>query len=349
MTEHMKRAAVLGASGYTGAEAIRLILGHPRLELVALTGHSRAGQALSDIYPNFAGQGLPDVVTWEEVDWDAVDVVFACLPHGASQDTIAQIIDRVETVIDLSADFRLKDAGLYAETYGRSHDHPALLADAVYGLSEYARADLPGAKLVACPGCYPTCSLLSLLPAMDADMLVLESLIIDAKSGVTGAGRKATTGLIYSEISDGAHAYAVGAHRHAPEIDQMLTRVSGEPSCVTFTPHLIPMNRGMITTIYANLRPGVSYQDLRAVYEDRYGEEPFVHLEAEGTVPQTRHVRGSNQFRLGLFEDRVPGRVILIGVIDNLTKGSSGQAIQNYNLVQGWDEKLGLGGTGLFP
>lgn len=349
MTHTIKNAAILGASGYTGAEAVRLVTGHPRLALKALTGHSRAGQPLSDIYPNFATLGLPDVVTWQEVDWDEIDVVFACLPHGASQETIAQIIDKVETVIDLSADFRLKDPALYAETYGRSHDYHDLLSGAVYGLTEYARAELPGAKLVACPGCYPTCTLLSLLPAIDADMVEMDDIIIDAKSGVTGAGRKAITGLIYPEISDGAHAYAVGTHRHAPEIDQMLSYVSGQEVCVSFTPHLIPMNRGMITTSYLHLKPGVSFEDVKAAYHARYEGEPFIYIEPEGTAPQTRHIRASNMVRIGLFEDRRPGRIIITAVIDNLTKGSSGQAVQNYNAVQGWDETLGLTAPAVFP
>ncbi len=348
MTE-MKNAAILGASGYTGAEAVRLILGHPKLRLKALTGHSRAGEPLSNVYPHFAGLGLPDVVTWDAVDWDDIDVVFACLPHGASQDMIAKIIDRVETVIDLSADFRLKDAEVYAATYGRSHDHTVLLSGAVYGLTEYARADLPGAKLVACPGCYPTCTLLSLLPAFDADMVETDSIIIDAKSGVTGAGRKAVTSLIYPEVSDGAHAYGVGTHRHAPEIDQMLSHVTGEDICVSFTPHLIPMNRGMITTSYLRLKPGVSFGDVQAAYADRYVDEPFIYIEQPGIAPQTRHIRASNNVRIGLFKDRAPGRIIITAVIDNLTKGSSGQAVQNYNVVQGWDEMLGLTGTAVFP
>lgn len=349
MADIMKRAAVLGASGYTGAEAVRLITAHPRLTLVALTGHSRAGEAYSNIYPNTAHLDLPDVVKASEVDWDEVDVVFACLPHGASQDTIATIADRVETIIDLSADFRLSDAALYAKTYGRAHDHPKLLESAVYGLTEYARADLIGATLVACPGCYPTCSLLALLPAIDNGLIDPSRIIIDAKSGVTGAGRKALQAFAYSEISDGAHAYAVGTHRHAPEIDQILNRHAKQNISVTFTPHLIPMNRGMIATCYVDLADGVSAQQLHEAYISRYKDEAFVHVEAFGVAPQTRHIRASNHCRIGVFADRMAGRAIIISVIDNLTKGSSGQAVQNYNVVQGWDETLGLMGQPVFP
>lgn len=345
----MKNAVILGASGYTGAEAVRLITGHPRLNLTALTGHSRAGERYGDIYPSAAHLDLPDVVRAEDVDWADVDVVFACLPHGASQDTIATIVDKVDTVIDLSADFRLRDADLYAATYGRSHDHAGLLAKAVYGLTEFAREDLRGASLVACPGCYPTCSLLALLPGVKAGMIDTDGVIIDAKSGVTGAGRKAAQALHYSEVSDGAHAYGVASHRHAPEIDQILTRMSGKETVVSFTPHLIPMNRGMIATCYVNLVDGHTIDDLRGVYHAAYDSEPFVHVEAEGTAPQTRHIRASNHCRIGIFADRVSGRAIIISVIDNLTKGSSGQAIQNYNAVQGWDETLGLLLPPVFP
>ena len=345
----MKNAVILGASGYTGAEAVRLIMGHPKLELAALTGHSRAGQAYGEIYPNYAHLDLPDVVTVGEVDWSGIDVAFACLPHGASQETIGAVIDKVDTIIDLSADFRLKDPALYAKTYERPHEFQDLLKTAVYGLTEYARDDLKGAKLIACPGCYPTCSLLALLPALDAEMIDVANIIIDAKSGVTGAGRKALTSLSFSEVSDGAHAYGVATHRHAPEIDQMLSHVSGQDVMVSFTPHLIPMNRGMITTCYVALADGVSIGDLRAAYAARYADEPFVHVEAEGIVPQTRHIRASNHCRIGIFADRKPGRAIIISVIDNLTKGSSGQAIQNYNAAQGWDETLGLTHQAVFP
>lgn len=346
---NMKRAAILGASGYTGAEAVRLITGHPRLDLVALTGHSRAGERYRDIYPSTAHLDLPDVVTAADVDWNDIDVVFACLPHGASQDTIATIADKVETVIDLSADFRLRGASLYERVYGRSHDHAELLAGAVYGLTEYARDKLPGARLVACPGCYPTCSLLALLPAIEGGLIDMDSIIIDAKSGVTGAGRKASASLIYGEISDGAHAYGVATHRHAPEIDQILTRVSGQESLVSFTPHLVPMNRGMIATCYVSLTDGQTAESLHAAYSAKYAGEAFVHIEEFGTAPQTRHIRASNHCRIGIFADRVPGRAIIISVIDNLTKGSSGQAVQNYNAVQGWDETLGLNVQPIFP
>jgi len=202
---------------------------------------------------------------------------------------------------------------------------------------------------VACPGCYPTCALLSLLPAVDADMTDMSNIVIDAKSGVTGAGRKAIPGLIFSEVAEGAHAYGVGVHRHAPEIDQMLAHVSGEETTVSFTPHLVPMNRGEITTCYVSLKDSVNIDDLRAAYMDRYKDETFVHVEAEGVVPQTRHVRASNHCRIGVFADRQPGRAIIIGVIDNLTKGSSGQALQNYNITQGWDETLGLKLQPVFP
>jgi len=344
-----KNAVILGASGYTGAEMIRLILAHPKLSITALTGHSRAGQAVAATYPNFAERNLPNIVTIKDVDWSNVDVAFACLPHGASQDTIADIYKNVPVIIDLSADFRLKNADIYQEYYNRSHDHSKLLLKAVYGLTEFARTSLDGAKLVACPGCYPTASLLAIAPALKSGLIDPRNIIIDAKSGVTGAGRKAVTGLIYPEVSDGAHAYSVGSHRHAPEIDQFIQTITGEAARVRFTPHLIPMNRGMIATCYVDLTPGSSMDDLRQAYHKRYDTEYFIHVLPQGQTPQTRHVRGSNTVQIGLFKDRVDGKAIIISVIDNLMKGSAGQAIQNYNLTQGWEEHLGLEMSPLFP
>jgi len=345
----MKHAAVLGASGYTGAEAVRLILGHPKLRLEAMTAHSRAGEAYADVFRNYAGQDLPPLTKLDEVDWDSIDVAFACLPHGASQETIAQIYDRVDTVIDLSADFRLSDPDLYAKTYGRPHEFKELLGNRVYGLSEFSRDKLPGAKLVACPGCYPTSAMLALLPALKSNLIESDNLIIDAKSGVTGAGRKATLGFAYSETSDGAQAYAIGTHRHAPEMDQGIRDFAGISTAVRFTPHLLPMNRGMIATCHVTLKEGVSLDQLRGTYEAAYQDKPFVNVLEAGQVPQTRHVRGSNYCQIGIFADRTANSAVIVSVIDNLTKGSSGQAMQNYNLTQGWDETLGLTGVGVFP
>ena len=345
----MKHAAVLGASGYTGAEAVRLILAHPKLKLVAMTAHSRAGEAYSDVFRNFVGQALPPLTTLDAVDWDKIDVVFACLPHGASQETIAKIYNRVETVIDLSADFRLSDPDLYEKTYGRPHDFKQFLDQRVYGLTEFARDQLLGAKLVACPGCYPTCTMLALLPGLAADLIDPAHLIVDAKSGVTGAGRKATLAFAYSETTDGAQAYAIGTHRHAPEMDQAIQDFAGKTASVRFTPHLLPMNRGMIATCHVTLKGGATVSDLRAHYVESYGAEPFVHVLNEGQVPQTRHVRGSNHCQIGIFADRTPHSAVIVSVIDNLTKGSSGQAIQNYNAVRGWDERVGLEHVGVFP
>lgn len=347
----MRRAAILGASGYTGAEMIRLLMGHPNIEIEAVTGYSRAGQAVADTYPHFAHYDLPAIVKLEDVSWDKIDVVFACLPHGTFIDNYSMIAQHVDTIVDLSADFRFDSADEYEHVYSRSHGQPDALAKRIYGLTEYSRDNLKGASLVACPGCYPTATLLALSPALDANMINLDTIIIDAKSGVTGAGRKAKTALIYPEVSDGAHAYGIGTHRHAPEIDQFIRGLSKEASepKVRFTPHLIPMNRGMIATCYVDLTDGVSVEDLRNAYIERYSEEPFVTILPQGQAPQTRHVRGSNHVQVGVFADRVAGKAIIISAIDNLMKGSAGQALQNYNLTQGWDETIGLNMSAIFP
>ena len=350
----IRRAAILGASGYTGAEMIRLLIGHPNMEIEAVTGYSRTGQLVAETYPHFAHYGLPAIIKLEDVNWDRVDVVFSCLPHGTFIDNYSMIVEKVETIIDLSADFRFDSAEEYEAIYGRDHGQSDALARRIYGLTEYARSALKGASLVACPGCYPTATLLALSPAFETKMIDANNIIIDAKSGVTGAGRKAKTALIYPEISDGAHAYGVGNHRHAPEIDQFIRNLSNIKSDdlsakVRFTPHLIPMNRGMIATCYVDLVDGVSANDLRHAYEARYQNEPFVKVLPEGQAPQTRHVRGSNHVQIGVFADRVDGNAIIISVIDNLMKGSSGQALQNYNLTQGWDETLGLNMSAIFP
>lgn len=341
------KTAILGASGYTGAEAIRFIQNHPKLTIRALTANRHAGKPFAQVYPHLAYQGLPDLQAWQNVDWSDIDIVFACLPHGASQETIAKIYPAVSKIIDLSADFRLKDPEIYAKTYNRTHVEQDLLKTAVYGLSEFARADLKDAKLVACPGCYPTASLLPILPVVD--LVETQDIIVNALSGVSGAGRKESTALIYPEVAEGAHAYGIGVHRHGPEIDQAVSRVAGKAVTVSFTPHLVPMNRGMVATISLRRKNGVDISDIRAALTKRYISEPFVHIEGEGIAPHTRHVRGSNQCRIGVFPDRNPNRVILTSVIDNLAKGSSGQALQNLNIMMGWEETLGLTASPIFP
>jgi len=338
------KAAVLGASGYTGAETVRLLAGHPRVEAVAATGHSLAGKQLSEIFPHLASADLP-VVKAEYVDWDGIDVAFGCLPHGTSQDLIETLPDHVR-VVDLSADYRLRDADLYAETYGRAHLNPARTANVKYGLPEWRGTELSGETLVACPGCYPTASLLALLPIIS--IIDPESVIIDAKSGVSGAGRGLKEGNLFSEAAEGVHAYGVGTHRHAPEIEQELNLQAGRTDIgVTFTPHLIPMTRGELVTCHVR---GDADQ-IHAALAAKYADAPFVSVLPLGApTPDTRHVRGTNNCRIAVYPDRVQRRVVVIAVIDNLVKGSSGQAIQNLNLMMGWDETLGLNGLqALFP
>lgn len=339
------KAAVLGASGYTGAETVRLLAGHPHVEAVAATGHSLAGKRLSEIFPHLTGPTDLPVVKADDVSWDDIDVAFGCLPHGTSQDLIETLPDHIK-VIDLSADYRLRDAELYAQTYGRSHLNPERTAKVKYGLSEWRGDELTGETLVACPGCYPTASLLALLPIVR--LIDPDSVIIDAKSGVSGAGRGLKEGNLFSEAAEGVHAYGVGTHRHAPEIEQELNLQAGRSDIgVTFTPHLIPMTRGELVTCH--VRGDVD--QIQSALEAKYADAPFVSVLPLGSpTPDTRHVRGTNNCRIAVYPDRVRGRVVVIAVIDNLVKGSSGQAIQNLNLMMGWDEKLGLAGLqALFP
>ena len=332
------KAAVLGASGYTGAETVRLLKLHPNVDAVAATGNALAGRQLSEIFPHLAGASDLPVVKSDDVDWSGIDVAFGCLPHGTSQDLIETLPSHVR-VIDLSADYRLRDPDLYAATYGRPHLAPERTRIAPYGLPEFYGSDLAGADLVACPGCYPTAALLALLPlvgsAIDPDHI-----IIDAKSGVSGAGRGLKEGNLFSEAAEGMHAYGVGTHRHAPEIEQELNRKAGRSDIgVTFTPHLVPMVRGEHVTCHIR----GDFDTVQSQLEAAFADAPFVSvLKAGSPPPDTRHVRGTNNCVIAAYPDRVNGRVIVIAVIDNLVKGSSGQAIQNLNCVMGWPETLGL-------
>jgi N-acetyl-gamma-glutamyl-phosphate reductase len=352
VTDSEARVAILGASGYTGAELVRLLVGHPRVRIVAMTGDRRAGEPLARVYPHLAGaaadRGLPDLVALDDVDTSLVDVVFCGLPHGTTQEVIAALPAHLK-VVDLSADFRLADPAVYAKWYGHEHRAPQLQRQAVYGLTELARPAVAGARLVANPGCYPTSAQLPLIPLLEAGLIATDSIVIDAKSGVSGAGRAPKEGTLYSEVAEGVHAYGIAAHRHAPEIEQGLSAAAGQPVTVTFTPHLMPMNRGILSTIYLRLAAGASASDLRRALAERYAGEPFVRVVAEGVAPATRHVRGSNLCLIGVFADRAPGRAIVLSVIDNLVKGASGQAVQNMNLMLGFGEAQGLGQPPLFP
>jgi N-acetyl-gamma-glutamyl-phosphate reductase len=339
---------VLGASGYTGADLLRLLAGWPGMRLTQLTANSHAGKPLAAVFPHLAPLNAPDLIRAEEANWDDTDIVFCCLPHGTTQEIIAALPTRVK-VIDLSADFRLRDTGIYAQWYGHKHNAPELQKAAVYGLTEHYRDAVREARLIACPGCYPTAALLLLLPLLKEKLITADDLIIDAKSGVSGAGRSLKEQNLFCEVAEAMHPYGIASHRHAPEIEQELSIAAGGPVTVNFTPHLVPMNRGELLTVYARLADGMTADDLRDTLEKRYRDEPFVRVAAKGEVPATRHVRGTNYCLLGVFEDRLPGRAILVSTLDNLVKGSSGQAIQNMNVMLGRPETTGLTQLALFP
>jgi N-acetyl-gamma-glutamyl-phosphate reductase len=343
--------AILGASGYTGAELLRLALTHPYITIGALTADRAAGKPIASLFPQFRPYNLPQLVRVEEVAWQAIDAVFCCLPHGTTQALLAELYHRYTHLkfIDLSADFRLQDPQIYQHWYGTSHKAPDLQPQAVYGLSELARPLIAKARLVANPGCYPTAIQLPLVPLLKAGLIEGEEIIIDAKSGVSGAGRSAKEANLYSEVTEGLHPYGVGQHRHLPEIEQQLSLAAKKAIKVSFTPHLMPMSRGMLASLYVRLRPNVGVGELLQSWQAHYKGEPFISLCPPGEAPQTRHVRASNQALLAAFADQLPGRAILFCAIDNLTKGASGQALQNLNILYGWDEQLGLSQVGVFP
>lgn len=336
--------AIIGASGYTGAELIRLLLNHPHVQIAALTGDTQAGKEIGEVYPHLRFKGLPKLVTLEQVDFSGIDVAFCCLPHGTTQTVIAGLPAHLK-VIDLSADFRLADPALYAQWYGHAHQAVALQKEAVYGLTEINRAQVKTARLVANPGCYPTSASLPLIPLLKAGAIEKTGIIIDAKSGVTGAGRSAKQANLFTEINDGISAYGIGAHRHTPEIEQAL----GGAVNVTFTPHLMPMNRGILSTIYVKLAAGNTAESLREILLKQYRDEAFVHVLPQGAMPSTHQVRGTNDCVMGVFADRVAGQAIIVSVIDNLVKGASGQAVQNMNVMCGFAESTGLQLSAVFP
>jgi len=350
--EHKAKIGILGASGYTGAELVRLLLRHPRIDIVLLTADRRAGKPMAEVFPQFSPYALPMLSALDDADWRALklDLAFCALPHGTTQSVIKDLLARAQRtkVVDLSADFRLADPAAYARWYGHAHAAPELQKEAVYGLTEIYRREIKAARLVGNPGCYTSCAELALIPLLKGKAIDPDSIVIDAKSGVTGAGRAVREDLLFAEVSEGFHAYGVGHHRHMAELDQEFSLAAGRDVIVTFTPHLVPMNRGILSTIYVRSAKA-SAPDLHATLLKSYAKEPFVHVLPFGALPQTRHVRGSNMTFIGVAADRIAGRAIIGSALDNLTKGASGQAVQNMNLMLGFPETMGLEQVALFP
>jgi N-acetyl-gamma-glutamyl-phosphate reductase len=339
---------VLGASGYTGAELLRFLGQHDGLRVEVLTGDRMAGKEIAEVFPHLGPQRLPRLVKIEDVDFADLDIVFCCLPHGTTQEVLRDLPHNVK-IVDLSADFRLYDPKLYAEVYGHSHKAVDLQKEAVYGLTEHYREKVKATRLVANPGCYTTTCELPLIPLLADELIERDPIVIDAKSGVSGAGRSVKENLLFNEVLDGFSAYGVGNHRHAPEIDQCLGDFASGEIKVTFTPHLVPMVRGIFATIYVRLKPGVLVPDLQERLEESYRDEPFVHVLPPKSLPSTKHVRGSNHCLISVHPDRIEGRAILLAVTDNLVKGASGQALQNMNVMMGLPETMGLTMGPMFP
>ncbi|SHG37541.1 N-acetyl-gamma-glutamyl-phosphate reductase [Cognatishimia maritima] len=339
------KIAILGASGYTGAELVRLIATHPSMEIVALAANSKAGMAMADVFPHLRHLDLPDLVTIDQIDFDAIDLVFCGLPHATSQKVIRDLPKTVK-VVDLSADFRLRDPEEYVKWYGGQHDALECQAEAVYGLTEFYREEIKSARLVAGTGCNAATGQYALRPLIEAGVIDLDQIILDLKCAVSGAGRSLKENLLHAELSEGYHAYAIGGtHRHLGEFDQEFSKIAGRPVKVQFTPHLIPANRGILATVYVQGDAQVIYDTLSKTYEN----EPFIQMLPFGQAPSTRHVRGSNFCHIGVTSDRIAGRAIVIAALDNLTKGSSGQALQNANLMLGEEETAGLMLAPCFP
>lgn len=347
MTDKKLKTGILGASGYTGAELCRFLVNHPRIDLTVLTADRKAGMAVGDVFPHLRYLNLPDLVAVGDVDWLALDVVFCALPHATTQEIVKTLPDDL-LVIDLSADFRLSDVATYEAWYG-THHAPELQPSAVYGLAEINHDVIKDARLIAVPGCYPTSAQLPLIPLLKDGLVNSDDIIIDAKSGVSGAGRGAKEAFLFSEVAEGFKAYGVGAHRHRPEIEQGLSLAAGKKVEIAFTPHLVPMIRGILSTIYVKLESGKTVADLRdslkAAYQGRY----FVEVLEEGVFPDTAQVRGSNRIQIAVAEEGRSGRAILLAAEDNLVKGASGQAIQCLNIRMGWPEETGLEFVPAYP
>ena len=344
----MIKAAVLGATGYAGIELVRLLTNHPGVSIEILGSQSFDGQSISDVYPNF--KGVLDKKC-EKVDVNAVakcDVAFTALPHGASKEVIPSIIEKGVKVIDLSGDFRYDDIEVYEKWYGQKHSSPELLKESVYGMPELYRDKIKSARLIGNPGCYTTCSILGAYPLLKSGIGSSENIIIDAKSGVTGAGRGLTQQVHFCECTENMKAYKVATHRHTSEIEQELSHASDKPVMVSFTPHLIPVKRGILSTIYINLNKKQTTEELTELYKDFYKDEFFIRVKDAGKLPESKHVAGSNFVDIGVVADERLNRAVVVSSLDNIVKGAAGQAVQNMNIMFGLDEKTALESAGFY-
>ena len=337
--------AILGASGYTGAELVRLLATHPSFRIIALSADRKAGLPMAEVFPFLRHLSLPTLQKIDEIDFSKVDLCFCALPHATSQAVIAAL-PRDLKIVDLSADFRLRDPAAYQTWYGQPHSQPELQKEAVYGLTEFYRPEIAASRLVAGTGCNAATGQYAITPLIEAGVIDLDRIVIDLKAGVSGAGRSLKENLLHAELSEGTHTYSAGGkHRHLGEFDQEFSRAAGRPVRVQFTPHLLPMNRGILATVYLDGDPATVHATLAA----RYAAEPFLQVLPFGALPSTRDVRGSNFVHIGVVGDRMPGRTVVVAVLDNLTKGSSGQAIQNANLMLAVKETAGLMLAPVFP
>lgn len=346
----MIKAGIIGATGYAGAEIVRLLMGHPEAEIKWYGSRSYIDQRYADIYRNMF-QIVEDVCKDDNLDKlaEEVDVIFTATPQGFCASVINEEILSKVKVIDLSADFRIKDVKTYEKWYGIEHKSPEYIKEAVYGLCEINREDIKKARLVANPGCYTTCSILSLYPLVKEGLIDPATIIIDAKSGTSGAGRGAKLDNLFCEVNENIKAYGVAGHRHTPEIEEQLSYACHQPVTINFTPHLVPMNRGILVTAYASLKPGVTAGEVRAVYKKYYDHEKFVRVLDEGECPETKWVEGSNYVDVNFTIDPRTDRIIMMGALDNLVKGAAGQAVQNMNLLFGFAEDEGLRQVPMFP
>ncbi|WP_413438454.1 N-acetyl-gamma-glutamyl-phosphate reductase [Sulfuriferula sp. GW1] len=342
----MVKVGIVGGTGYTGVELLRLLARHPQAEIVAITSRKEAGMPVADMFPNLRGHIDLRFCDPQDAGLDKCDVVFFATPNGIAMQQARELLTAGVRVIDLAADFRIQDLGVWQKWYGMEHACPDLVAQAVYGLPEVNREQIKTAQLIANPGCYPTAVQLGFLPLLEAGMVDESYLIADAKSGVSGAGRKAEVGTLFAEAGDNFKAYAASGHRHLPEISQGLARYAGKPVGLTFVPHLTPLIRGIHATLYARL---TGDSDLQALFEQRYQDEPFVDVLPFGSHPETRSVRGSNTCRIALHRPQGGNTLVILSAIDNLVKGASGQAVQNMNIMFGLPETMGLELIGLLP